>query len=71
MDLDTLFSEVGDLRELMTRAGRVVIKLPRTFDTTSLDGLGREWDFCLGIASRGDHMADRVRLITATGDGYS
>jgi 16S rRNA G966 N2-methylase RsmD len=68
MDLDMLFSNVGDLRGMMAHASRVVIKLPRTFDTSSLDGLGRQWKFCLGIASIDDHMADRVRLITATSD---
>jgi hypothetical protein len=63
MNYSALMEPLGDLCPFIAAAKSVVIKLPRTFDTLTLPL--HTWEFSLAIASLDDHIADRVRMITA------
>ena len=70
MDIDVLLRQLGEVHAHIAQAARVVFKLPRPIDTEPLDRWAHTWEFRLGIDSLDDHMADRVRLISAIGDRW-
>jgi len=63
--IDQLFPRLDLIQAAIENAVAVVLKLPRTFRTVELNTISRQWSFQLGIASNQDHIADRVRLISA------
>ena len=68
MDFTTLFGTWPELSQLCQLAGRVVLKLPRTFDLRTLDSFGRVWAVELGLGPIADDHADRPRCLTAISD---
>ena len=68
MNFDRLFGQWPSLKRLVPMAGRVVMKLPRTFDLASLQALNRTWIVELGLGPASDSIADRPRVLTAYSD---
>ena len=67
MRAETLFRAIGSrsVNAVVDEYGlSLVVKLPRTFDTTSLVEDRPAWRFSLELGPTEDHIADRVRLIT-------
>lgn len=68
MNFEVLFGRWPELLPLMGLAGRVILKLPRTFDLSTLISFGRSWTIELGLGPATDHSADRPRCLTAYSD---
>ena len=64
MNWEALCGGYPQLTSAMERAQATLIKLPRTFDTKTLDAIGGSWVFALGLGAHSDHPADRVRFLT-------
>ena len=65
MNLTTWLGGSTQAYNAIQNARAVLLKLPRTFDLSSLAETGRDWEFNLGVESLDDHPADRVRILTA------
>ena len=65
MGLNQLFPRLDLIQDFIENAVAVTIKLPRSFRTDDLKVIPRQWRFHLGLGSKADHMADRLRLISA------
>lgn len=63
MTWDRLFGAYPILISAMRRASVTLLKLPRTFDTETLQFLGGSWTFTLELGDESDHPADRVRFL--------
>jgi hypothetical protein len=68
MNFDVLFGRWPALVPLMSLVGRLILKLPRTFDLGTLDSFGRSWSIELGLGPATDDHADRPRCLTAISD---
>jgi hypothetical protein len=68
MNFDVLFGRWPALVPLMSSVGRIILKLPRTFDLCTLDSFGRSWSIELGLGPATDDHADRPRCLTAISD---
>jgi hypothetical protein len=68
MNFEVLFGPWSELVPLVALAGRVILKLPRTFDLSTLDSFGRSWAIEIGLGPATDHRADRARCLTAYSD---
>jgi len=63
--LTDLFPDFSRVDPFINQAAAVIIKLPRAFQTDDLNALTRPWEFRLGVSSFEDHVADRLRMISA------
>ncbi len=66
MGWSTLFEDYPKIEDAVAHAQRVVIKLPRAFDTNTLCGGEDSWRIQLALSSGTEHMADRIRFIVAS-----
>jgi 16S rRNA G966 N2-methylase RsmD len=64
MNLQQWIGEWPFLIPVMQSAREVVLKLPRSFDVSSLEPIGRKWKFIIGLGPQHDDPPDRMRFIT-------
>jgi hypothetical protein len=65
MSFEVLFGNRKELWDQVFGACPILLKLPRTFDTTSLPTQKTQWKFQIGRLEAQTSPADRVRIVTA------